>query len=541
MTISTTSRARRALLGAALALSLPLAACGGSDSVGDNGPDPASAVPAKAPVYLEATVRPEGDLKDNTLQVAGKLLNSENPEEELKKFLQDAGTETDTGNFNYDEDLEPWLGQRVGLYFTELREGNDAQGALVLQVTDADKAKESLSKAAREPEKGEPAPSVSEKQHNGTSYEVTTDDTAQTVVDDLALVGTEAGVKASLDALKSDGGALADADAFKKTSDALGEEDESIGSLYVDVKSTIDQAVASGEVEKDQATALRQVLGASGFDTVAAGLSVEENALRVDIASPASKDIPNLGNPSEAVAALPGDSWLALGIGDIQKVVEYQLTQLSNVTALGGQADVNTLIEQLNRQLKINIREDLLAWMGEGAVFVRGTNLADIGGAIVVQSKDAAKTKASMETIERLVKLFGGKNVTVSPLTASGVEAGFVVRTEQFPLPVNVALAGDKFIVAVTDPALQAAIKPAGTLGDNADFKAAADALGDGIKPSVYLGFRPVLDLVEGFGVGEDPDYKKAKPTLDQLRALAAGGNSDDDVSRQRLVLTLTD
>ncbi|MFA9271236.1 MAG: DUF3352 domain-containing protein [Baekduiaceae bacterium] len=541
MSISTTSRARRALLGAALALSLPLAACGGSDSTGDGGPDPASAVPAKAPVYVEATVRPEGDLKDNTLQVAGKLLNSENPEEELQKFLQDAGTETDTGNFNYDEDLKPWLGQRVGLYFTELRDGDDAQGALVLQVTDADKAKESLSKAAREPEKGEPAPSVSEKEYNGTSYEVTTDDTAQTVVDDLALVGTEAGVKASIDARKSDGGALADADAFKKATDALGDEDNSIGSLYVDVKATIDQAVASGEVEQDEATALRQVLGATGFTTVAAGLSVEENALRVDVASQSSKDVPDLGNPSEAVAELPGDSWLALGIGDIQKVVEYQLSQLSTVTALSGQADINTLIEQLNRQLKINIREDLLSWMGEGAAFVRGTNLADIGGALVVQSKDPAKTKASMETIENLVKLFGGKNVRVTPLTAADVDAGFVVRTEQFPLPVNVALAGDKFIVAVTDPALQAAIKPAGTLGDNADFKAAADALGDGIKPSLYLGFRPVLDLVEGFGVGEDPDYKAAKPTLDQLRALAAGGNSDDDVTRQRLVLTLND
>lgn len=541
MTISTTSRARRALLGAALALSLPLAACGGSDSTGDGGPDPASAVPAKAPVYVEATVRPEGDLKDNTLKVAGKLLNTENPEEELKKFLQTAGTETDTGDFDYDEDLKPWLGQRVGVFFTELRDGEDAQGALILQVTDQDKAKESLAKSVREPEKGEPAPSVSEKEHNGTSYEVTTDDTAQAVVDDLAILGTESGVKASIDALKSDGGALADADAFKKATDALGDEDESIGSVYVDVKSTIDQAVASGEVEQDEATALRQVLGATGFTTVAAGLSVEENALRVDIASPASKDIPDLGNPSEAVAALPGDSWLAMGIGDVQKVVEYQLAQLSNVTALSGQADVNTLIEQLNRQLKINIREDLLAWMGEGAVFVRGTNLADIGGALVVQSKDPAKTKASMETIENLVKLFGGKNVRVSPLTASGADAGFVVRTEQFPLPVNVALAGDKFIVAVTDPALQAAIKPAGTLGDNADFKAAADALGDGIKPSVYLGFRPVLDLVEGFGVGEDPDYKAAKPTLDQLRALAAGGNSDDDVTRQRLVLTLND
>ncbi len=540
MTLTTrTGRARRALLGAAVALTLPLAACGGSDSTSGDGPDPASAVPAKAPVYVEATVRPEGDLKDNTLAVAGKLLNSEDPEAELKKFLEEAGTETETGNFNYDEDFKPWLGQQVGVFFTEISE-DDAAGALLLQATDADKAKEALAKEAREPDAGKPAPQVSEKEQNGVTYTLS-DDTAYAVVDDLAIVGTESGVQAAITTLKGDGDALAESDAFKKATGALGDQDTSIGFFYVDVKGAIQQAVASGEVESDEATAFQQISSATGFESVAAGLSVEENALRVDIATPVTKEQPDLGNPSEAVAALPGDSWLALGIGDIQKVIEYQLSQVSNLTALAGQGDINTLIEQLNRQLKINIREDLLAWMGEGAAFVRGTNIADIGGALVVQSKDPAATKASMTTIRRLVTLFGGKQVQVSDLTASGVEAGFVVRTEQFPLPVNVALAGDKFIVAVTDPALQAAISSPGTLGDNADFKAAADALGDGIKPSVYLGFRPVLDLVEGFGLGEDEDYKMAKPTLDQLRALAAGANSDDDVSRQRIVLTLTD
>lgn len=534
-----TGRARRALLGAALALTLPLAACGGSDSTGD-GPDPASAVPAKAPVYVEATVRPEGDLKDNTLKVAGKLLNTENPEAEIKKFLQEAGTETDTGDFNYDEDLKPWLGEQIGLFFTELSD-KDAAGALLLQTTDADKAKEALAEQARKPsKKGEPAPQVTEKEQNGETYTVA-DDSAYAVVDDLAIVGTESGVQAAITTLKADGDTLADSDAFKKATGALGEADETIGFFYVDIKGAIDQAVASGEVDKDDATAARQISSATGFESLAAGLSVEENALRVDIATPVTKDRPDLGNPSESVAALPGDSWLALGIGDVEKVIDYQLSQLSNLTALGGQGDINTVIEQLNRQLDINIREDLISWMGEGAVFVRGTNIADIGGALVVQSKDPAKTKASMATIRRLVTLFGGQDVRITDLSATGVDEGFVVRTEQFPLPVNVALAGDKFIVAVTDPALKAAVSPSGTLGDNADFKAAADALGDGIKPSIYLGFRPVLDLVEGFGLGEDADYKRAKPTLDQLRALAAGGNSDDDVSRQRLVLTLVD
>ncbi len=535
-----TGLARRAVLGAALALSLPLAACG-SDSSGGGGPDPATAVPAKAPMYLNVTVRPEGDLKDNTLEVAGKLLNTKDPQAEFKKLLTDAGSETNTAKLNYDEDLKPWLGQEIGLFFTKLSEGDDSQGALVLQTTDTGKAQDSLDKQLKQPSKpGQPTPTVKEIDYNGEKVQVASDDSAAAVVDDLALIGSVSGVKAAVDALKSDGGSLADSSTYKKAVGALADEDETIGSVYLDIQGTFDQVAASGELDKSEAVAARQALSASGFDSVAMGLSVEENALRVDVASPLKKAQPDLGDPSKTVASMPGDAWFAAGVGDIQKVVENQLNQLSTVTALGG-ADVNTLIEQLNRQLGTDIRGDLLAWMGEGAVFVRGTNLADIGGALVVQVKDTAKAKASLPTIQRLIKTFAGQGVKIRPLSASGVDAGFTVQTEQIPLPINVALAGDKFIVAVTDTALAAAIKPTGTLADNAGFKDAADALGDGIQPGVYLGFRPVLDLVEGFGAAEDPDYKQVKPTLDQLQALAAGANSEDDISRQRIVLTLND
>lgn len=538
-TRTSTGRARRALLGAALALALPLAACG-SDSTGDAGPDPATAVPASAAVYVEATVRPEGDLREDTLKVAGKVLNTDKPEEQLQSLLRQAGGEFEIGSLDYQQDLEPWLGPRVGVFVTELRDDRDAQGAVVLAATDTDKAKESMDKAAREPAKaGAPAPKVATESYNGATLTLSDDDRATTVVDDFAILGSPDGVKAAVDAVSSDGTSLADADAFTQATDALGDEDELLGSLYVDVQAVIDQSVASGEVEKDDAAAARQVFASTGFSTVAAGLSVGDDALRVDVASQLTKAQPDLGNPSQAVAALPGDSWMALGIGDLQKVAEYQLSQLSTVTALGGNADINQLIEQLNRQLRIDIREDLLSWMGEGAAFVRGTSLVDIGGAIVVQVKDAAKAKAAMPDIERLVKELGGRRLTLGPLSAPGVDAGFTVRTENFPLPINVALAGDRLVVAVTDPALQAAISPQGSLGDNDDFKAAAEALGDGIQPSVYVAFAPVLALVEGFGLGQDADFQRFKQAAEQLRALAAGGSSDDKTSRQRAVLTL--
>ena len=58
------------------ALAVALTACGGGDSdeVGDLGPDPASMVPADTPFYLEAVVRPDGDLSSDLDSALSKLL-----------------------------------------------------------------------------------------------------------------------------------------------------------------------------------------------------------------------------------------------------------------------------------------------------------------------------------------------------------------------------------------------------------------------------------------------------------------------------------
>ncbi|HEY8582227.1 MAG TPA: hypothetical protein VIL49_04745, partial [Capillimicrobium sp.] len=53
-----------AIAATAGALALGAAACGSEESSSDAGA--ASAVPASAPIYMEAKIRPEGDLKENT-------------------------------------------------------------------------------------------------------------------------------------------------------------------------------------------------------------------------------------------------------------------------------------------------------------------------------------------------------------------------------------------------------------------------------------------------------------------------------------------
>ena len=47
--------------------------------------DPASAVPADAPFYLEAIVRPEGDLREDALAAAGKVLRTDDPSGKISR------------------------------------------------------------------------------------------------------------------------------------------------------------------------------------------------------------------------------------------------------------------------------------------------------------------------------------------------------------------------------------------------------------------------------------------------------------------------
>jgi hypothetical protein len=119
------------------------------------------------------------------------------------------------------------------------------------------------------------------------------------------------------------------------------------------------------------------------------------------------------------------------------------------------------------------------------------------------------------------------------------VDEGFTVRPQGGPR-IDVALAGEKFIVAVGAPgALKEAISPSQALSSAPAFTHAAGKLGDGLRPSFYLDFQQVVSLIEGF-VGNEPDFQKAKPYLDTFGAVVAGAKDEGDgVTRARFVVTL--
>jgi hypothetical protein len=126
----------------------------------------------------------------------------------------------------------------------------------------------------------------------------------------------------------------------------------------------------------------------------------------------------------------------------------------------------------------------------------------------------------------------------ITALHGSGIDAGFTAQNPTGPR-VEVALAGDRFVVAIGKGVLAQAIKPGQQLGSSPAFTAAAGKLGNGLRPSFYLDFTQVTNLIAAFA-GDNPGFQKAKPYLDTFGAIVAGAKSEGSgVTRSRFVVTL--
>jgi hypothetical protein len=541
MASSLLPRPRRfALLAASCAVAaVPVAGCGSSSSSngssGAPGTDPAALMPATAPVYVEAQVRPSGELAANAKAVAGKILRTSDPGAKIVGLIDEAGKKEGA---SYEKDVEPWLGQRAGIAITGVRGagGDDVDVVGAIASTDDDAAKDFVKKYA----KGDAT-----RKYRDVEYQYDNDDdTAVAVVDHAVLVGSERAFKSALDARS--GAALESAGAFKKARSTVGTD--GLGFVYADPGRFFDLALGaangSGTLKGSQAQSLQSFKGlltGSGLQSVAASLDVASNALRVDAAAiglkaGAAGGGSGAGDSAAAAASAPAGAWLSVGLGDVGATFKQSLSTLGSAGATGG-IDPATLMQQLKAQLGIDIEKDLLSWMGNAAVFVKGTSMSDLGGALVVTSKDPAASKAA---IPKLKRLLSGLDVRTSALSGPGTgdATGFSIDVGG-PIAggVKVATKDDKFVIAYGASALKDALDGGDKLGDSEPFKTAAGLL-EGAKPSLFLDTPQVVKLLASFA-GSDEDFAKAKPTLDAFGPAAAGALRDGDVTRLKAAVAV--
>ena len=127
------------------------------------------------------------------------------------------------------------------------------------------------------------------------------------MVEDYAVIGTEAGFKAVVDASK--GEALDKNEQFEKAVE--GSEDK-LGYAYVDTKALLSSLGAAGQLPGG--TQLPGLLGAAN-QPIVASLAATAEKVTVEAVTGAPKGAGSqAAQASELLPGLPGDSWLGLGI-----------------------------------------------------------------------------------------------------------------------------------------------------------------------------------------------------------------------------------
>ena len=341
---------------------LAVAGCGGGSSSSGSS-DPATLAPPKAPLYIEASVHPEGEVKSNIESLAKSIAGVDDVGGMIVAKLEESAS--DSGEeFDYEKEVEPWLGEKGGLFF-QTYDGNDFNGyGVAVQSTDTGATQEFIDKQAENGD--EPA---EEGSYEGVDYEVQSSDgtTFGVIGDFLAVAEDTQAFKAMVDA--SEGESLAEEDSFTSAIDAA--PSGSFADVYVDIGGLIEQA--GGGIDPEAQT----FLDSAGIDpteaTAVASLVPGSDQVEIDLSSDLSGENPPAGDASKLLGSLPGGSFAAVASPEFGKRLGEAIDGI-DAKGIPGQIPPHKFKSAL-KEAGIDV-DKLSASIGDLAVFAQGNTEA---------------------------------------------------------------------------------------------------------------------------------------------------------------------
>jgi len=499
-------------------------ACGGGDSdeVAELGPDPASMIPADTPFYLEAVIRPDGDLGSDLDAALDKLLVTDDAGTKIHDAIDQELSDSDSG-MTYDDDIAPWLGARAAVFINGYdARAEEVDGAVVVAVTDGDAAQSFLDEVGT----GQDA------DYEGVSLQVDRrDDAAYGIDGDFLIAGSQQGVHDAIDA--KDGDDFAGLDDDQTGLDDA--PDDSLFRLYADPQKTIDLIKDSGAVSADDLASVEDELDALGAGPVNAWGAVTESSFSILASAPAPDDAPE---PSDLLTALPADAWFAFAGADVGSQIQSSLEQFKIGFEAGleeaapGLADDADPLAVVEDATGLDLAKDV-AWIGDVGGFIEGASIFGLGAGAVITTDDEQAANEAVDNVQKAISK--SRDVKVSP-----GQSGFSIQAKGAPIGAQVAVDDGKVVIAAGADTVDDVVSPSETLADSDTFQAASDALGGDLTPSFYMNFSPILDLLDSTGE-TDADIEMARPYLNAIDFLIAGSEVDDGRSIGAITLGVQD
>jgi hypothetical protein len=512
-----------ASIAALLAAALVVAGCGGGS--GGGGGEPAGVVPKTAPVYLEADLKPDGETGEALDEVARTVLGVDDVGAFVAEELEDAAL-GEGEKLDFEAEVEPWLGEKAGLYLAGY-DGDDFHGAgLALETTDSGEAEEFLEELVEKSDEG-----IEEDEFEGHAYYEEPDDDGVIgmIGDYLAYGKTAADFEAMVEAFEGEG--LSESAKFEEAME--GAPDEGIGNVYVDIGGLIEETKSVLPPEAEAFFDLIQIEPKRA--TAVATVIPHSEQVEIDVSSNLGKGVTGTGDATGALEALPATAVVGFASSEFGQSFGEGLEAFSD-KGVPGEIEPGELSAAFEA-MGIDV-ESLGESLGDLAGFVEGSSESSLGGAIVVATKDAEEAKSMVANIGLLLRATETPGVTAT----NGDVAGFSVRVPDLgPKPLIIGAAGEKIVIAYGPRAAARALRgQAKTLGETPGFEAAKSALGS-TPMSAFVDGGPMLRLVDALLSPEErAKIADAKPYLRKIDYLGIGTEAEGDTTTAKLIVGLT-
>jgi hypothetical protein len=520
------TRLALSVLVAAAAIAL-LACCGDSD--GSSSTDPASVAPPDAQVFIEAKIQPTGELKANLEEIAKRVAGVDDLGGTIVSYIERMALKTD--ELDFEKEIQPWLGESAGVFLTDYNGDDFEPGGFVVEVTDTGKAQEFIDKQVEsENEK------VTDESYEGVDYKLgSADEDGVGIVGNFIVFGdSKAAFEAAVDA--SEGDSLAEAETYEDITPSSPEG--SLADVYVDIGGLI--KAAGSEVDPDA----KALFDASGVDIEESSALISlvpgADSVEIDVAARAAGAEDSV--PTEDAAALlgsmPASAIAAIGVGDLGASLG-QVVDTIDEQGIPGEVPPNQL-KDVMKKAGIDI-EKITGNLGDAAVFAEGRTRATLGGALVIEAKNATEARNTVSNIGTLLRANGTPGVTA----VSGKASGFSVRSADLGAkPLVVATKGERIAIGYGLPATLAGLgsESGPTLSKTKAYNEALDSLGSTPIAGFAAG-APALRLVEGLltDAEEKEELEEATPYLSKLPFLAIGSETKGDIVQVKLILGVTE
>ncbi|HET8566071.1 MAG TPA: DUF3352 domain-containing protein [Solirubrobacterales bacterium] len=495
-----------------------VAGCSGSG--GGGGADPASVMPPGVPLYVSATLQPEGETKKNIETLAKEIAGVDDLGglivEELEKSAAGEGEE-----FDFDKEVKPWLGEEGGLFLQEYG-GKDFEGyGAAIQVTDEDEARAFIEKQAEA--RGE---ELEDGSYEGVDFKVEDEGSAIGVFDELVVVAeNEAIFKSMVDASKGEN--LAGQDAFTS---AIGHvPDESVAAAYVDIGGLIEEA--GNEIDANTQAFLDSVGIEPREATAVAGLIPSSDNVEVDFSSNISGKNPPSGDASKLLGSLPGSAVGAFASAEFGKRFNEGIDQIDE-TGIPGQVPPHQLKKAL-KDAGIDL-EAIAGSIGDVGVYVTGNSKRTLAGAVVMEAESGTEATNTVSNVGLFLRKAGVSGVTKITEGASG----FSIRSPELGRqPVVVAAKGSRIVIGYGLAATLSAFQQSNeTLADNPAFEEAESALG-GTPIAAFVDGPSALNLASALVPPGDEGFREAKRYLTKIDYVALGSEASGELATAKMIV----